>query len=93
MKHYTLVMTKKSTCMNTKKRRDDEVNPMKNKIFIHLILGTVLTAYSTAGGGSIFLNAYARTHGQSLFADDKAANIGDVLTIKISENAKVVKDR
>ncbi|MBN1554474.1 MAG: flagellar basal body L-ring protein FlgH [Phycisphaerae bacterium] len=54
-----------------------------------LVFCTILTAVSSAWGGSIFLNAYARTHGQSLFADDKASNIGDVLTIKISESAKV----
>jgi flagellar L-ring protein precursor FlgH len=61
---------------------------MKNIICI-LTTCTLLTIASTAHGGSIFLNAYARTHGQSLFADDKAANIGDVLTIKINEDAKV----
>ncbi len=49
----------------------------------------VLVLVSTARGGSIFLNTYARTHGQSMFSDDKAANIGDVLTVKILENAKV----
>jgi flagellar L-ring protein precursor FlgH len=54
-----------------------------------LTLCVLLAVVATARGGSIFLNAYTRTHGQSLFADDKAANIGDVLTIKISENAKV----
>ena len=61
---------------------------MKNKT-LFLMVCTLSAAVSTARAGSIFLNAYARTHGQSLFADDKAANIGDVLTIKILENAKV----
>lgn len=59
------------------------------RICILTTCSTLLTFASASLGGSIFLNAYARTHGQSLFADDKAANIGDVLTIKIVEDGKV----
>lgn len=60
------------------------------KTFLSLLLcGTLLATATSLQGGSIFLNAYARTHGQGLFSDDKAASIGDVLTIKILENAKV----
>lgn len=56
---------------------------------ITIVIWTLLLLGSPAWSGSIFLDAYARTHGRGFFSDDKAANIGDVLTIKISENAKI----
>lgn len=58
-------------------------------------IATVLLAASVAHGGSIWANGRASNLRGSLFEDDKARNIGDVLTIKIDEGSDIStkKDR
>jgi flagellar L-ring protein precursor FlgH len=50
---------------------------------------TILLASRPANAGSLFLKAERNLTKHNLFADDKAANIGDVLTITIKEESKV----
>jgi flagellar L-ring protein precursor FlgH len=50
---------------------------------------TILSLAATACGGSLWAKAERRTTGRSLYADDKAAILGDVLTIKIAEGSTI----
>jgi flagellar L-ring protein FlgH len=50
---------------------------------------TSLMICSPLLGGSIWGRSRGKTHEASLFADDKASGLGDVLTIQIDEGGKV----
>ncbi|MDI6448120.1 flagellar basal body L-ring protein FlgH [Anaerobaca lacustris] len=58
-----------------------------NKTMTLLVIGLVLGAGDTLYAGSIW--ARRNTNMKTVYADDVARNIGDVLTIRIAEDSKV----
>ena len=64
---------------------------MNKKSIVGIIL--ILTLVATASADSIWKKNSASSRGGSLIADDKAAHIGDVLTINIIEKSKIDNKR